>query len=110
MAQRSASLTSTRMNLAIRRRQKNSKQRKLPGVATILQGSVGKAADQVRVDVQLIEAESESHLWAERYDRELIDIVAVESDIAAKIADGLHAKLTGAVRRAISSQHTAITE
>src|SRR5206468_3090717 len=53
------------------------------GVATILEGSVRKAADQVRVHVQLIDAENDSHLWAERYDRKLIDIFAVESDIAA---------------------------
>src|SRR5213595_1761742 len=80
------------------------------GVATILEGSVRKAADQVRVHVQLIDAENDSHLWAERYDRQLIDIFAVESDIAAKIADALHAKLTGAERRAISSQPTKNTE
>src|SRR6266704_3055817 len=80
------------------------------GVANILEGSVQKAADQVRVNVQLIDAESDSHLWAERYDRKLIDIFAVESDIAAKIADALHAKLTGAERRAISSQPTKNTE
>jgi tetratricopeptide (TPR) repeat protein len=54
----------------------------------------------------LIDAESDSHLWAERYDRKLTDIFAVESDIAAKIADALQAKLTGAERRAISSQPT----
>src|SRR6266496_4362577 len=80
------------------------------GVATILEGSVRKAADQVRVHVQLIDAENDSHLWAERYDRQLIDIFAVESDIAVKIADALHAKLTGAERRAISSQPTKNTE
>src|SRR6266480_1153907 len=80
------------------------------GVANILEGSVQKAADQVRVSVQLIDAENDSHLWAERYDRKLIDIFAVESDIAAKIADALQARLTGAERRAISSQPTKNTE
>jgi adenylate cyclase len=80
------------------------------GVATILEGSVRKAADQVRVHVQLIDAENDSHVWAERYDRKLIDIFAVESDIAAKIADALQARLTGAERRAISSQPTTNTE
>src|SRR5438132_13527537 len=80
------------------------------GVANILEGSVQKAADQVRVSVQLIDAESDSHLWAERYDRKLTDIFAVESDIASKIADALQAKLTGAERRAISSQPTENTE
>jgi adenylate cyclase len=80
------------------------------GVANILEGTVQKAGDQVRVNVQLIDAANDSHLWAERYDRQLIDIFAVESDIAAKIADALHAKLTGAERRAISSQPTKNTE
>ncbi len=80
------------------------------GVANILEGTVQKAADQVRVNVQLIDAESDSHIWAERYDRKLTDIFAVETDIAAKIADALQAKLTGAERRAISSQPTTNTE
>src|SRR5205807_1721875 len=66
------------------------------GVATILEGSVRKAGDKVRVHVQLIDAETDGHLWAERYDRQLIDIFAVESDIAARIADSLQARLTGA--------------
>jgi adenylate cyclase len=80
------------------------------GVANILEGSVQKAADQVRVSVQLIDAESDSHLWAERYDRKLTDIFAVESDIASNIAEALQAKLTGAERRAISSQPTTNSE
>src|SRR5438874_5789768 len=80
------------------------------GVANILEGTVQKAGDQVRVNVQLIDADSDSHLWAERYDRKLTDIFAVESDIAAKIADALQARLTGAERRAISSQPTENTE
>jgi adenylate cyclase len=79
-------------------------------VANILEGSVRKAGNQVRVHVQLIDAENDSHLWAERYDRELIDIFAVESDIAAKIAEALQARLSGAERRAISSQPTTNTE
>src|SRR5207247_1403259 len=80
------------------------------GVANILEGTVQKAGDQVRVNVQLIDAANDSHLWAERYDHQLINIFAIESDIAAKIADALHAKLTGAERRAISTQPTANTE
>src|SRR6266404_7914720 len=80
------------------------------GVATILEGSVRKAADQVRVHVQLIDAENDSHLWAERYDRKLIDIFAVESDIAANIAEALQAKLTGAERQAIASRPTKNTD
>jgi TolB-like protein/class 3 adenylate cyclase len=80
------------------------------GVANILEGTVQKAADQVRVHVQLIDAENDSHLWAEKYDRKLTDIFAVESEIATKIADALQAKLTGAERRAISSRPTENTE
>src|SRR5205823_12313671 len=65
------------------------------GVANILEGSVQKAVDQVRVNVQLINAQSDSHLWAETYDRKLTDIFGVESDIAKGVAESLQAKLTG---------------
>src|SRR5262249_41465963 len=65
------------------------------GVTNILEGSVQKAADQVRVNVQLINAQSDSHLWAESYDRKLNDILGVESEIAKRIAESLQAKLTG---------------
>jgi adenylate cyclase len=80
------------------------------GVATILEGSVRKAGDKVRVHVQLIDAENDAHLWAERYDRQLDDIFEVESDIAGKIAEALQATLTGAERRAISARPTKSTE
>jgi tetratricopeptide (TPR) repeat protein len=80
------------------------------GVATIVEGSVRKAGDRVRVHVQLIDAQSDAHLWAERYDRQLDDIFAVESDIAEKIAGALQAQLTGAERRAIATQPTKNTE
>jgi adenylate cyclase len=80
------------------------------GVAAILEGSVRKAGDKVRVHVQLIDAENDAHLWAERYDRQLIDIFEVESDIAEKIAEALQAKLTGAERRAIATRPTQNTE
>lgn len=80
------------------------------GVANILEGSVRKAGDKVRVHVQLIDAENDDHLWAERYDRELTDIFAVESDIAENIADTLQAKLTGAERRALAAQPTTNLE
>ena len=80
------------------------------GVANILEGSVRKAGNRVRVHVQLIDAENDAHLWAERYDRELDDIFAVESDIAANIAEALQARLTGAERRAISVQPTTNVE
>jgi TolB-like protein/Tfp pilus assembly protein PilF len=64
------------------------------GVANILEGSVQKAADQVRVNVQLINAQTDSHLWAESYDQKLTDVFGVESEIAKRIADSLQAKLT----------------
>jgi TolB-like protein/Tfp pilus assembly protein PilF len=80
------------------------------GVAHILEGTVQKAADQVRVNVQLINAQTDSHLWAEEFDRKFVDIFSTESDIAAKIADILQARLTGAEQRAISAHPTKNTE
>jgi len=71
------------------------------GVLNILEGSVQKANDQVRVNVQLVNAMTNAHLWAEIYDRKLTDIFAVESDIAKTIADTLQAKLTGSERSAM---------
>src|SRR5262249_47099451 len=65
------------------------------GVTNILEGSVQKVADQVRVNVQLVNAQTDSHLWAETYDRKLTDIFSVESEIAKGIAESLQAKLTG---------------
>src|SRR5207253_676233 len=65
------------------------------GAMNILEGSVQKVNDQVRVNVQLINALTNAHLWADTYDRKLIDIFAVESEIAKTIADTLQAKLTG---------------
>jgi adenylate cyclase len=76
------------------------------GVAHMLEGSVQRAGYKVRVHVQLIDAEHDVHLWAERYDRELVDIFAVESEIAENIANALQAKLTRAERRAITSRPT----
>src|SRR6516225_7085631 len=77
------------------------------GVANILEGSVQKAADQVRVNVQLINALNDAHLWSDIYDRKLTDIFAVESDIAKTIADTLQAKLTGAEKQSIAAQPTS---
>src|SRR5438094_2850402 len=65
------------------------------GVMNVLEGSVQKSNDQVRVNVQLINALTDAHLWADTYDRRLIDIFSVESEIAKTIADTLQAKLTG---------------
>jgi TolB-like protein len=72
------------------------------GVATVLEGSVQKAADQVRISVQLVNAMNDSHIWAETYDRKLIDIFQVESDVAQKIAASLEAKLTGREKQDIA--------
>jgi TolB-like protein/Tfp pilus assembly protein PilF len=80
------------------------------GVAHLLEGSVQKVNDQVRVNVQLIKAANEAHLWAEVYDRKLTDIFAVESEIAKTIADTLQAKLTGSEQQVIAARPTANTE
>src|SRR5439155_14020112 len=72
------------------------------GVANILEGSVQRVADQVHVNVQMIKAATDTHLWAEAYDRKLSDIFAAEADIAKTIADTLQAKLTGSERVAIA--------
>jgi TolB-like protein/Tfp pilus assembly protein PilF len=80
------------------------------GVANVLEGSVQRTADRVHVNVQLIKAVSDTHLWAEAYDRKLTDIFAVESEIAKTIADTLQAKLTGSERTAIAAQPTQNTE
>jgi serine/threonine-protein kinase len=64
------------------------------GVSTILEGSVRKAGNRVRVAAQLIDAEADSHLWADRYDRELTDIFEIQSEIAQHIADALQATLS----------------
>jgi adenylate cyclase len=79
------------------------------GVANILEGSVQKAGDQVRVNVQLINALTSAHIWAEIYDRKLTDIFAVESDIAKTIAEALQAKLTGSEKAMIAAQPTSDT-
>jgi TolB-like protein/Tfp pilus assembly protein PilF len=76
------------------------------GALNILEGSVQKVNDQVRVNVQLINALTNAHLWAEIYDRKLTDIFAVESDIAKTIADTLQAKLTGSEKQLIAAQPT----
>jgi TolB-like protein/Tfp pilus assembly protein PilF len=80
------------------------------GVMHILEGSVQKANDQVRVNVQLINAMSDAHLWADTYDRKLTDIFAVESDIAKTIADTLQAKITGSEKQMMAAQPTSNTE
>jgi TolB-like protein/class 3 adenylate cyclase/Tfp pilus assembly protein PilF len=64
------------------------------GVAHVLAGSVQRAGDRVRVNAQLIDARTDSHLWAERYDRDLVDVFAIQSEIAKTIADQLQAKIS----------------
>jgi len=79
------------------------------GVTNILEGSVQKANDQVRVNVQLINALTDAHLWADTYDRKLIDIFSVESEIAKTIADTLQAKLTGSEKQMMAAAPTTDT-
>jgi len=79
------------------------------GVMNILEGSVQKANDQVRVNVQLINALTDAHLWADTYDRKLIDIFSVESEIAKTIADTLQAKLSGSEKQMMAAAPTTDT-
>jgi TolB-like protein len=76
------------------------------GVANILEGSVQKVANRVRVNVQLIEAQGDSHLWAETYDRTLDDVFAVQSEVAQKIAEALKATLTRDEHKALTIKPT----
>jgi TolB-like protein/Tfp pilus assembly protein PilF len=76
------------------------------GVAHILEGSVQKSADTVRVNVQLIKAANDSHLWSDTFDRKLTDILSVESEVAKNIADQLRAKLTGQEEQVIAEKPT----
>jgi TolB-like protein/Tfp pilus assembly protein PilF len=79
------------------------------GVANVLEGSVQKAADKVRVNVQLIDARADSHLWAKSYDREIKDVFAVESEVAQEIADSLQAKLSPAETSTLATAPTKDT-
>src|SRR5216117_1230200 len=76
------------------------------GVAHILEGSVQKSGEAVRVNVQLIKADNDSHLWADTFDRKLTDIFSVESEVAKAIADQLRAKLTGEEKQVIAAKPT----
>ncbi len=80
------------------------------GVANILEGSVQKAGDQVRVNVQLINAHTDSHLWATTFDRKLTDIFSVESEIAKGVAGSLQAKLTSREKEALAVKPTSNPE
>jgi TolB-like protein/Flp pilus assembly protein TadD len=76
------------------------------GVAHVLEGSVQKSGDAVRVNVQLIRAANDSHLWADTFDRKLTDIFSVESDVAKAIADQLRAKISGQEEQVIAAKPT----
>ena len=80
------------------------------GVMHILEGSVQREADHVRVNVQLIDATRDVHLWAESYDRKTTDIFGLESEIAQAVAESLQAKLTGAEQHAIKARPTENAE
>ncbi|MGH8092508.1 MAG: tetratricopeptide repeat protein [Chthoniobacterales bacterium] len=80
------------------------------GVRNVLEGSVQRAQGMVRVNVQLINATTDDHLWANSYDRKTTDIFAVESEIAQSVADTLAARLTGAEKHAISTRPTESSE
>jgi adenylate cyclase len=71
------------------------------GVDTVLEGSVRRAGDRVRITAQLIESQSDSHLWSETYDREMKDVFAIQDDIAKSIVDALEVTLSPKERRSI---------
>ena len=79
-------------------------------VAHLLEGTVQRSGDSVRVSAQLIDARNDAHLWAEKYDRKMTDVFAVESEIATKIAETLQAQLSGAEKQAIASRPTEDSE
>jgi TolB-like protein/Tfp pilus assembly protein PilF len=80
------------------------------GVATVLEGSVQRAGDKVRVNVQLLDARIDTHLWAKSYDRDLKDVFAVESEVAQEIADALQAKLSPSQSNTLATAPTRDTE
>jgi TolB-like protein/class 3 adenylate cyclase len=77
------------------------------GVAHLLEGSVQRAANKVRVNAQLIDARNDAHLWAQTYDRDLADVFAIQSEIAKAIADQLQAKLSPSEKSAIEQRPTS---
>ena len=76
------------------------------GVAHLLEGSVQRAANKIRVNAQLIDARTDAHLWAQTYDRDLADVFAIQSEIAKAIADQLQAKLSPNEKAAIEKPPT----
>jgi TolB-like protein len=80
------------------------------GVSTVLEGAVQKAGDKVRVNVQLIDARADTHLWAKSYDRDLKDVLAVESEVSQEIAEALQAKLSPSESHALAATQTRDAE
>src|SRR5262249_46547738 len=80
------------------------------GVANVLEGSVQRAGDKVRINVQLLDAHVDTHLWARSYDRDFKDVFAVESEVAQGIADTLRAKLSPSQSDALATVPTRDTE
>jgi TolB-like protein/Flp pilus assembly protein TadD len=80
------------------------------GVSTVLEGAVQKTGDKVRVNVQLIDAHADTHLWAKSYDRDLKDILAVESEVSQEIAEALQANLSPSESHALASAGTGDAE
>src|SRR6476646_4660014 len=77
------------------------------GVAHVVEGSVQRAANRVRVSAQLIDARTDRHVWVEKYDRDLADVFAIQSEIAQKIADQLQAKLSPKEKAAMAERPTS---
>src|SRR4026209_538282 len=80
------------------------------GVSTILEGTVQRAGNKVRVNVQLIDAHTDTHLWAKTYDRDFKDVLRVESEVAAQIADALKANLSPSESHVLAAARTENTE
>src|SRR5206468_9064062 len=76
------------------------------GVAHVVEGSVQRAGNRVRVNAQLVDARTDAHLWAQTYDRDLADVFAIQSEIAKAIADQLQAKLSPSEKNAIDRTPT----
>src|SRR5262249_26747023 len=79
---------------------------KAVGVSYVVEGSVQRAGERVRVSAQLIDARNDTHLWAEHYDRDVADVFAIQSDIAQQIAEQLQAKRSAAEKAASAEQPT----
>src|SRR5204863_779325 len=76
------------------------------GVSNILEGSVRRSGNKVRVNVQLIDANSDEHIWASDYDRDITDVFAIQTDLAQKISDALQAKLSPAEKSRMERKPT----